>query len=205
MSAIKRTPLSTPTYIYPVSARSPLQTPLHSSRSVSSLLLASSKHNTSPHQHTIYTSNTDHQAKASALSLPRTSPMGRHSNEASPSIIHTSSIALLQERFRNLQKVKEMREGRELQRVHATDTADRAGSVPSLNHGLQAAHHSTEQPTWFSHPDLIRPSSRPQLHTPAYGFDTPSARTSAPPPTSWGGMQNSSFRSDVDVDTSLHL
>lgn len=131
--------------------------------------------------------------------------MGRHGNEAAPSIVHTSSIALLQERFRNLQKVKEMREGRELQRVYAPDT-DRAGSMSALNLGLQAAH-GTEQPRWFLHPDLIRPS-RPPLHgPPAYGLhDANVARTtSSPPANSWGGMQNSSFRSDVDVDTSLHL
>ncbi|GJN08785.1 hypothetical protein PR202_ga26741 [Eleusine coracana subsp. coracana] len=127
--------------------------------------------------------------------------MGRHGNEASPSIIHTSSIALLQERFRNLQKVKEMREGRELQRVHAPDT-DRAASMSTLNLGLQPAH-GNEQPKWFLHPDLIRPS-RP-LHGPTYGLDVNGARISSPPPNSWGGMQNSSFRSDVDVDTSLHL
>ena len=132
-----------------------------------------------------------------------TSPMTRHGSEASPSIVHTSSIALLQERFRNLQKVKEMREGRELQRVHTTD-ADRAGSLSSaLNLGLQAAN-SIEQPRWFLHPDLIRPS-RP-LRSPAYhGLGASGGQTPLPPASSWAGMQNSGYRSDVDVDTSLHL
>ncbi|EER92700.1 hypothetical protein BDA96_01G501400 [Sorghum bicolor] len=134
--------------------------------------------------------------------------MRRHGgSEASPSIIHTSSIALLQERFRNLQKVKEMREGRALQRVHTTDT-DRTGSSSSLSSalslGLQAAN-SNEQPRWFLHPDLIRPS-RP-LRGPAYyhGLGANGVQTSPPPASSWGGMQNSGYRADVDVDTSLHL
>jgi hypothetical protein len=129
--------------------------------------------------------------------------MTRHGSEASPSIVHTSSVALLQERFRNLQKVKEMREGRELQRVHTTD-ADRAGSLSSaLNLGLQAAN-SIEQPRWFLHPDLIRPS-RP-LRSPAYhGLGASGGQTPLPRASSWAGMQNSGYRSDVDVDTSLHL
>ncbi|RCV46105.1 hypothetical protein SEVIR_9G510201v4 [Setaria viridis] len=129
--------------------------------------------------------------------------MRRHGSEASPSIVHTSSIALLQERFRNLQKVKEMREGRELQKVHSTD-ADRTSSLSSaLNLGLQVAN-STERPRWFLHPDLIRPS-RP-LRGPVYhGLGANGGQTSPPAASSWGGMQNSGYRSDVDVDTSLHL
>lgn len=144
------------------------------------------------------------------LNLSGQSPMRRHGgSEASPSIIHTSSIALLQERFRNLQKVKEMREGRELQRVHPADTDVRmSGSSSSslssaLSLGLQAAN-SNEQPRWFLHPDLIRPS-RP-LRGPAYhGLGANGVQTAPPPASSWGGMQNSAYRSDVDVDTSLHL
>ncbi|KAJ1298379.1 hypothetical protein BS78_01G448300 [Paspalum vaginatum] len=140
--------------------------------------------------------------------------MRRHGggSEASPSIVHTSSIALLQERFRNLQKVKEMREGRELQKARISTDADRttAAGPPSLssalNHGLMQAANSNEHPRWFLHPDLIRPS-RP-LRGPAYhglgGFIN-GAQASAPPATSWAGMQNSGYRSDVDVDTSLHL
>ncbi|XP_008660454.1 uncharacterized protein [Zea mays] len=154
-----------------------------------------------------------------------TSPiMTRHGgsdNAASPSIIiHASSIALLRERFRNLQKVKEMRQGRELQRrartAHTTDRA--AGPSPSpsaLSLGLHAANSSTtQQPSrWFLHPDLVRPS-RP-LRGPAYHHHgliiAASAVQPPPPPSSWGGTtttQNySGYRSDVvvDVDTSLHL
>ncbi|XP_044979411.1 uncharacterized protein LOC123446931 [Hordeum vulgare subsp. vulgare] len=141
-------------------------------------------------------------------------------NEASPSIIHTSSIALLQERFRNLQRVKEMREGRELQRVHySADATDRAGSpLPPapLDLGLQpTAASGDERPRWFLHPDLVRPS-RPLHGASAYsGFGgvqasqpVAQAAAAASAASSWGElprMQNSGYRGDVDVDTSLHL
>ncbi|KAM3230429.1 hypothetical protein ACQJBY_060922 [Aegilops geniculata] len=140
-------------------------------------------------------------------------------NEASPSIIHTSSIALLQERFRNLQRVKEMREGRELQRVHhSADATDRAGSpLPPapLDLGLQpTAASGDERPRWFLHPDLVRPS-RPLHGASAYsGFGggnggvQQASQPAAAAAGSWGEvprMQNSGFRGDVDVDTSLHL
>ena len=136
-------------------------------------------------------------------------------NEASPSIIHTSSIALLQERFRNLQRVKEMREGRELQRVHhhsgdATDRGDRDAS-PLLPASLNpAVANADARPRWFLHPDLVRPS-RP-LHGPAGSYIGHGGNIQASQPaaaaSSFGEvprMQNSGYRADVDVDTSLHL
>ncbi|KAF0911136.1 hypothetical protein E2562_007930 [Oryza meyeriana var. granulata] len=150
--------------------------------------------------------------------------MRRHGgSEASPSIIHTSSIALLQERFRNLQRVKEMREaGRELNRVHPADAAhDRAtaGAAASpLGLGLHAAANGNEQPRWFLHPDLVRPSRPLRIPSSSYhglsGGGVQQASPSTPPVTSpWGDlprtttttMQNSGYRGDVDVDTSLHL
>jgi hypothetical protein len=153
--------------------------------------------------------------------------MRRHgASEASPSIIHTSSIALLQERFRNLQKVKEMREGRELQRVHAADTTttttNRTASSPSsssslssaLSLGLQQAANANDHPRWFLHPDLIRPS-RPLRGHACHGLGLGATgggvvvQTTSPPPlppsSSWAGAQNSGYRTDIDVDTSLHL
>ncbi|KAG8097218.1 hypothetical protein GUJ93_ZPchr0013g34857 [Zizania palustris] len=158
--------------------------------------------------------------------------MRRHGSEASPSIVHTSSIALLQERFRNLQRVKEMREGREVMKApvpsadaHHHDHRAAAGSASSsaLSLSLQAAANgSNEQPRWFLHPDLVRPS-RP-LHGPSYhgalqggggggsgGRGGVQASLPSTPSTtsSWGELprttQNSGFRGDVDVDTSLHL
>ncbi|KAF0928351.1 hypothetical protein E2562_003173 [Oryza meyeriana var. granulata] len=74
-----------------------------------------------------------------------------------------SSIALLQERFRNLQKPR----------------------------------------SWFSHPELVRPS-RPAVQR-AVADET----TVQPPAVSVGRaavvLQSSGWRSDVEVDTSLHL
>uniref|UniRef100_A0A0E0NQZ1 Uncharacterized protein n=1 Tax=Oryza rufipogon TaxID=4529 RepID=A0A0E0NQZ1_ORYRU len=138
--------------------------------------------------------------------------MRRHGgSEASPSIIHTSSIALLQERFRNLQKVKEMREAgnKELNRVRPADAHDRAAaagsaSASALGLGLHhaAVNGTNEQPRWFLHPDLVRPPSRPLHH----GSGVVQAPPSTPATTSpWTTMQNSGYRGDVDVDTSLHL
>ncbi|KAG8073852.1 hypothetical protein GUJ93_ZPchr0006g44851 [Zizania palustris] len=148
--------------------------------------------------------------------------MRRHGSDASSSIIHhTSSIALLQERFRNLEKVKEMRECRELKRA-PVNSADAhraaAGSASSSALGLgpqSAVNGGNEQPRWFLHPDLVRPS-RP-LHGPPPSYQgalvgggvQPSSPSTPATTSSWGAlprtMQNSGFRGDVDVDTSLHL
>uniref|UniRef100_J3LKZ4 Uncharacterized protein n=1 Tax=Oryza brachyantha TaxID=4533 RepID=J3LKZ4_ORYBR len=134
--------------------------------------------------------------------------MRRHGgSEASPSIIHTSSIALLQERFRNLQRVKEMREaGREVSRPvrPAADAHDRAaGAASALGLGLHAAASGNEQPRWFLHPDLVRPS-RP-LHGPPSSSSTLATSPWGDMPRATAAMQNSGYRGDVDVDTSLHL
>uniref|UniRef100_A0A0D9VQQ6 Uncharacterized protein n=1 Tax=Leersia perrieri TaxID=77586 RepID=A0A0D9VQQ6_9ORYZ len=152
--------------------------------------------------------------------------MRRHGGgEASPSIIHTSSIALLQERFRNLQRVKEMREaGRELNRVHPVAEAhhDRAATT-GVGLGLHgaAASGNEQQPRWFLHPDLVRPSRPLHVHgrpSSSYNGHGGGGQLASPAMTSWGdlprttatatAMQNSSgYRGgvDVDVDTSLHL
>lgn len=65
--------------------------------------------------------------------------MGRQ-NGADPTVLH-SSIALLQERFRQLQRVKEMREERELLRVFSHSDAGQPARLEP-----------------FFHPDLILPS-----------------------------------------------
>ncbi|ONK59826.1 uncharacterized protein A4U43_C08F11220 [Asparagus officinalis] len=77
--------------------------------------------------------------------------MGRQGND--PTVFH-SSIALLQERFRQLQRVKEMREERELLKGFAGTTTE---SDP----------HPPQPPKWFLHPDLVRPS-RPLTGPPAH-------------------------------------
>ncbi|XP_040384225.1 uncharacterized protein LOC102713216 [Oryza brachyantha] len=110
-----------------------------------------------------------------------------------------SSIALLQERFRNLQKVREMREGKEQLLQSPPLTAAMAGATTSL----AAAAGGHEQPRWFSHPELVRPS-RPALRR----ADAAEA-TGQPPAVSVGRaalvLQSTGCRGDVEVDTSLHL
>ncbi|XP_073103326.1 uncharacterized protein [Elaeis guineensis] len=123
--------------------------------------------------------------------------MGRQNNDP---IVH-SSIALLQERFRQLQRVKEMREERELIRVPAAD-----GDRPS-----PGAY--CEQPKWFFHPDLIRPS-QPLQAPPSQQLDTQGNRTQfedleiSLSMSLWPNepRDNGSVRhNETDVDTSLHL
>ncbi|MQL88363.1 hypothetical protein Taro_020913 [Colocasia esculenta] len=124
--------------------------------------------------------------------------MGREGG-SNPTAVH-SSIALLQERFRQLQRVKEMREEREL--LRACTEPDRP-SPSGCGH----------EPKWFLHPDLVHPS-RP-LHGPK-SFRPDSGGQQAEFPASstslsmaWNGRSSSirsSYGSDeMDVDTSLHL
>ncbi|PKU64760.1 hypothetical protein MA16_Dca012624 [Dendrobium catenatum] len=74
--------------------------------------------------------------------------MGRHNNE-SGALLH-SSIALLQERFRELQRIREMREKRELNRLFSE--AKCLSSSPS------------SQPRWFYHPELWNPSKPSKVY-----------------------------------------
>uniref|UniRef100_A0A0E0EWY8 Uncharacterized protein n=1 Tax=Oryza meridionalis TaxID=40149 RepID=A0A0E0EWY8_9ORYZ len=116
-----------------------------------------------------------------------------------------SSIALLQERFRNLQKVREMREGRE-QLLQTPPLTAIAGATTT---GAAASSSGGEQPRWFSHPELVRPS-RPAAAQRAATADEAAAVRHQPPAVSVGRaaamvLQSSGCRSDVEVDTSLHL
>jgi hypothetical protein len=130
-------------------------------------------------------------------------------------ILHsTSSIALLQERFRQLQRVKEMREERELQKV-----GPGLGTEPGPDtHG--------GPPMWFCHPDLVRPigtdpasdsisNSAPIVGAKYLGINSVNF---VPECSGWGStgsvshwfdsssIQNLKNCSDTrDVDTSLHL
>nr|VVW60284.1 unnamed protein product [Nymphaea colorata] len=69
--------------------------------------------------------------------------MGRHANDSA--VLH-STIALLQERFRQLQRVKEMREEKELMRLVA-ETESRATPPPYCSTSAAAAAAA------FCHPD----------------------------------------------------
>lgn len=123
--------------------------------------------------------------------------MGRQNNDP---IVH-SSIALLQERFRQLQKAKEMREERELIRAPAAD-GDRPSSTAYC-----------EQPKWFFHPDLFRPS-QPLQGPPSQQTDTQGNRPELEDVETSLSMSlwpdkprdnRSVHYNETDVDTSLRL
>lgn len=105
--------------------------------------------------------------------------MGREGND--PIALH-SSIALLQERFRQLQRVKEMREERELQ---MKNLGDQSRFNPTIHR-----YHSSRL---SSHPDQL------SLPTP-----TPSPSPTPPPPevtlSLWPSLQikHSNFQGDDD-------
>ncbi|XP_015878993.3 uncharacterized protein LOC107415217 [Ziziphus jujuba] len=79
--------------------------------------------------------------------------MSRESHN--PIAIH-SSIALLQERFRQLQRMKEMREGKELIRMLVVEPNKQKQSDINLNPTLYF-----EPPKSFPNPDFLTPQIRP--------------------------------------------
>lgn len=118
--------------------------------------------------------------------------MGRQSDPA----VH-SSIALLQERFRQLQRAKEMRQEREVLRL--------LSEAEQIN---PAAPHEASQ--LFFHSELIlqpRPPlqgsiyTEPSMHTQHHVIQTSSLSNLLQRDTV---MDTSTFN-DSDVDTSLHL
>ena len=137
--------------------------------------------------------------------------MGVQSNEGP---VMFSSIALLQQRFMELERVKEKREVRILQ-ILAPREAD-------LPHGLGvgsnaiAAAAPTEQPVrWFFHPELLYPC-RPLRGTAALFPLVPATTTASECKASqlrgdslavdlWPSKAYKHASSEVDVDTSLHL
>ncbi|GAB4830742.1 hypothetical protein Ancab_004774 [Ancistrocladus abbreviatus] len=119
-----------------------------------------------------------------------------------------SSIALLQERFRQLQREKEMRERRETLRLFSSE----------LEHNYQNSSTTTavpmqyyEPPKFFFHPELVFPdtlplsdqqfslSFRPTSQTKNGDFPTKEA------PFLHTMSCNKFAASAPDVDTSLHL
>ncbi|KAH1211282.1 hypothetical protein GmHk_14G039766 [Glycine max] len=121
--------------------------------------------------------------------------MGRQGNDPSPTTVN-SSIALLQERFRQLEKVKERREGKQLKLLSFETTSS-------------SSQNSQQQPR------LVAPH-RPTLHdslslglnfTNKQG-DHHNTMNMKPPPSSnlWPQGASTSRNFDTsDVDTSLHL
>lgn len=139
--------------------------------------------------------------------------MGVQSNEGA---VMFSSIALLQQRFRELERVKEKREVRLLQ-ILSPREAD-------LPHGIgsnaiaapdAAAAPAEPQVRWFFHPELLYPC-RPLRGTAALFPLVPATTTASECKTIqlhgdlltvdlWPRMAYKHASSEVDVDTSLHL
>lgn len=114
--------------------------------------------------------------------------MGR--KDSSPKVTQ-SSIALLQERFRQLQRVKERREEREQQRASCERPA------ASLTAASGAA-----RPLWFNHPELVRPTPSCWLsyHGGHWTAELQALEASLPVIGSPVAAP-----SEPDIDTTLHL
>ncbi|XVF33890.1 hypothetical protein REPUB_Repub18cG0010600 [Reevesia pubescens] len=111
-----------------------------------------------------------------------------------------SSIALLQERFRQLQKAKEMRQEREVLRL--LYEAERIN--PATPHEASQSFFHSElilQPRAPVQGSQYSDSSMQSMHTQFQVIETPILSNSRPKDTV---MHTSTFN-DSDVDTSLHL
>lgn len=153
--------------------------------------------------------------------------MGRDEQDSS-TVINRSSIALLQERFRQLERVKEMREQREHMRLLAEPKHEQHDLHLNLTNPTTNMHYYDQQPSrLFFHSELVfQPRSPPQVslsiwppsHSKHAGYTTessgaatlslrsswlPNDHTPSSVLTSLNSFKDSD--SDSDVDTSLHL
>ncbi|WOK99696.1 hypothetical protein Cni_G08409 [Canna indica] len=126
--------------------------------------------------------------------------MGKQNNDA---IVLCSSIALLQERFRRLQRIKEMREERQIMQMFAE-----AEQPPIMQMFAEA-----EPPKWFYHHALVHPSRPPcgspslqsEYHVNCAEFQSFETSLSL---GLWSGnasMHAAKISNEIEVDTSLHL
>lgn len=121
--------------------------------------------------------------------------MGRQSDPP----VH-SSIALLQERFRQLQRAKEMRQERQVLRMHSE--ADRINpATPPESSQLFFHSELILQPRPPRQGSLYSESSMQNLHTQHRAIETPSLSNLQPRDS----FMHTSTLNDSDVDTSLHL
>lgn len=139
--------------------------------------------------------------------------MGRDSHD--PTSFH-SSIALLQERFRQLQRVKEMREERELQKMLNEPKQFSSNTNTSIS---SSTYHNSNN-SILSHPELIMPSRSPphvslSLWPTSQGKQEDYRSTQTPVSmnyahsqsmqVSWKNIYDCDSGADSGVDTSLHL
>ncbi|KAG8097535.1 hypothetical protein GUJ93_ZPchr0013g37388 [Zizania palustris] len=119
-----------------------------------------------------------------------------------------SSIALLQQRFRELERIKEEREERLLQML--APRADRSSGTAAV------AQREAPPVKWFFHPELLYPCRPLRDKTAATLFPVVPATTACEFKTFqlrgdsltvdlWPSKAYKHVSSEVDVDTSLHL
>lgn len=134
--------------------------------------------------------------------------MGRRLNCDDPTTLH--SIALLQERFKQLERTKEMREERDLLKVFVAQPEAPILSQPARR----------EQSKWFLHSELVHPprplispSPSSALQLPSHsdcGMQLEDCETSLsiglwPHRATKKNMDSPKITKETEVDTSLHL
>ncbi|PKA53614.1 hypothetical protein AXF42_Ash009110 [Apostasia shenzhenica] len=127
--------------------------------------------------------------------------MGRQNGE-SP-VMH-SSAELLQERFRKLQRVKQMRE--EMEQIRAAAAIATAAAAAVRSPIAVDKQQPSRKPKGFVHSELIRPS-RP-LSRPSFSLTGAEPHADSPAfPRPWPTVQGFSNvgADEGEVDTSLHL
>ncbi|KAI3424634.1 uncharacterized protein J3R85_010525 [Psidium guajava] len=133
--------------------------------------------------------------------------MGRQSTDPSPTVA-SSSIALLQERFRELQRVKQRREERELRRLSLEpDLA--AAPVPNPDHlamfCLQPSMSSSSSPQDYCSLSLgLTTQGNSDKHS-SIAVKTDPRKSLWPGNNSLAISGTSKGFESPDVDTSLHL
>ncbi|PIA58188.1 hypothetical protein AQUCO_00500250v1 [Aquilegia coerulea] len=128
--------------------------------------------------------------------------MGRENSE--PTVVMHSSIALLQERFRQLQRVKEMREERELLKLFSE--SERLSPTICCETTRQFFHtESTIHPQTSKHSSLsyFHPESQEGKYGHSQAVNTPLLMSLWP--TDRSIVRASNTLDDAEVDTTLHL
>lgn len=128
--------------------------------------------------------------------------MGRQGND--PITFVNSSIALLQERFRQLEKVKERREGKQLLKLLSSGTTSSSSSMhnPTSQDSQQPKLFTPHKPTLHDSLSLgLNFTNKQGDHNTMKMKPSPSSSSNLWP---HGASTSRNFDSS-DVDTSLHL
>ena len=144
---------------------------------------------------TIFTNTSSNWQKEKAFPI-----MGRQGGD--PTVV-SSSIALLQERFRQLQKVREKREEKELLKLFSE--SDRASPTMRYEPNRLSFQSEVILPYRQLHQDSLSLGLNSQSRQTDYRDMAIPASTSLWPNNSEATSSTSNFFENSDVDTSLHL